>query len=430
MTAPIPHPSTRRSVHRRLHVRSMLVTCAAAFAALASCAEPPTALLPPARVETSSGAATSNGFPRYEVVDLGTLGGFFSGGVGINEAGDVGGGANDATELQHAVIWPRGEIDPIDLGWPGGNAFAIGPNNRGQVSALTETSEPDPNNEDLCGFGTHRICVASVWQRGVWTRLPSLGGLNAEAANLNDRGEVAGAAETPVVDPSCAEGTPFQLHQFQPVLWMSQGSGFEVRRLPVLPGDQVGFAFDDNDRGQVVGSTGACATTFVAGAARLAGPHAVLWDSDGQRTAIPLDPPGSTDALSTAYGINNRGQIAGASGTTSLRSWVWSSRTGRIWLGTLPGDLGSVPQWINNRGQVVGASCVDTPLCVLGPGVQLRAYLWQDGVMADLNDLIASDSHLYLGVALAINDRGQITGIGVTNEGEPHAFLATPVHGQ
>jgi probable HAF family extracellular repeat protein len=158
----------------------------------------------------------------------------------------------------------------------------------------------------------------------------------------------------------------------------------------------------------------------------------VLWDrgNAGQLMAVPLDPPGSTDAISTAYGINNRGEIAGASGTTSLHSWIWTARAGRISLGALPGDVGSIPQWINNRGQVVGASCVDTPLCVLGPGVQLRAYLWQDGVMVDLNDLITHDSHLYLGVALAINDRGQITGIGVTDEGEPHAFLATPTHGQ
>ena len=56
-----------------------------------------------------------------------------------------------------------------------------------------------------------------------------------------------------------------------------------------------------------------------------------------------------------------------------------------------------------------------------------RAFLWQGKELLDLNTL-SPDSPLYLRQALSINDAGQIAGIGVvTNTGETHAFLATPV---
>jgi hypothetical protein len=48
--------------------------------------------------------------------------------------------------------------------------------------------------------------------------------------------------------------------------------------------------------------------------------------------------------------------------------------------------------------------------------------------MRDLNDLVPG-SPLYLLFAQAINSRGEIAGIGVTNTGELHAFLASPNDG-
>jgi probable HAF family extracellular repeat protein len=89
-------------------------------------------------------------------------------------------------------------------------------------------------------------------------------------------------------------------------------------------------------------------------------------------------------------------------------------------LGTLPGDVVfSSALGINNKGQVVGTSRD-------ARGNQ-RAFLWQDGVMTDLNTLIPASSPLFLFAAQAINSRGQIAGVAVqisTDEG--HAFLATP----
>jgi len=57
-------------------------------------------------------------------------------------------------------------------------------------------------------------------------------------------------------------------------------------------------------------------------------------------------------------------------------------------LGTLPGDVASVANGINSKGQVLGGS-VDMD-------ENSRAFLWQNGVMTDLNTLIPADSPLFL----------------------------------
>jgi probable HAF family extracellular repeat protein len=89
-------------------------------------------------------------------------------------------------------------------------------------------------------------------------------------------------------------------------------------------------------------------------------------------------------------------------------------------LGTLPGDVSSVANDINAQGQVVGVSCDADRNC--------RAWLWDDGVMMDLNTLIPPDSPLYLTWGGGINDRGEIAGTAVlkSNPNEQPAFLAIP----
>jgi len=56
-----------------------------------------------------------------------------------------------------------------------------------------------------------------------------------------------------------------------------------------------------------------------------------------------------------------------------------------------------------------------------------HAFLWKDGVMIDLNDLIPKGSPWMLQSAAGINAAGQIAGQGLIN-GEVHAFLATLCH--
>ena len=84
-------------------------------------------------------------------------------------------------------------------------------------------------------------------------------------------------------------------------------------------------------------------------------------------------------------------------------------------LGTLGGQ-GSWAVAINDSGQVVGDAQTG------GGGAD--AFLYQHGVMIDLNRLLPKGSGWSLGIATAINDAGQIVGSGEHN-GESHAFLLT-----
>jgi len=124
--------------------------------------------------------------------------------------------------------------------------------------------------------------------------------------------------------------------------------------------------------------------------------------------------------------VNNRGQVAGVSamsGNTTTHAFLWTKERGKMLdLGTLSGDVNSAALGINDRSEVVGAS-----FGAAGPiNGNPRAFLWKDGVMTDLNDLVPANSPLHLLTAFGINDAGDIAGFGVTSSGDLHAFLATP----
>jgi probable HAF family extracellular repeat protein len=156
----------------------------------------------------------------------------------------------------------------------------------------------------------------------------------------------------------------------------------------------------------------------------------VLWDKDGAAHDLGnLGGTGNPDLLAignVANVVNNRGQVAGVaamSGNTTTHAFLWTKERGKMLdLGTLPGDVNSAALGINDRGEMVGAS-----FGAAGPiNGNPRAFLWKDGGMTDLNDLIPANSPLHLLTAFGINDAGEIAGFGVTSSGDLHAFLATP----
>ena len=59
--------------------------------------------------------------------------------------------------------------------------------------------------------------------------------------------------------------------------------------------------------------------------------------------------------------------------------------------------------------------------------MDVRGFLWQNGVMTDLNTLTPPSSPLFILEAFAINDRGQIAGWGaLLSNGQTRGFLLTP----
>ena len=123
-----------------------------------------------------------------------------------------------------------------------------------------------------------------------------------------------------------------------------------------------------------------------------------------------------------AFAINDVGQIVGASdlaGDQFQHAVLWASRKNRD-LGTLAGDVVSAAIAINNLGQFTGVS--------IDNDGNIRAFLWVNGTMLDMNDLIPQPSSLYLLHGFGINDLGQVTGFAFDfNSQEVHAFVATPI---
>jgi probable HAF family extracellular repeat protein len=127
-----------------------------------------------------------------------------------------------------------------------------------------------------------------------------------------------------------------------------------------------------------------------------------------------------------ANAINSRGQVAGVSampGNTTTHAFLWTRERGKMLdLGVLSGDVNSAGLGINDLGEMVGAS-----FGAAGPiNGNPRAFLWRDGRMTDLNNLVPANSPLHLLTAFGINDAGEIAGFGVTSSGDLHAFLVTP----
>ena len=356
---------------------------------------------------------------RYKITDLGTNNSKdnFSMAMGLNNQGwaeNMDGSVNPpennlftSVSRGRAVINIHGlNIDLGTLGKADGNSWINwgGINDRGEAVGMSETADLDPNGEDICGFGTFLTCVPFLWRDGHMSALPTVGGNNGQASAINNRGEVVGFAETANADPTCPPA-PIEA----PVLW----DNGQAHPLPLVGTDPDGFAFGINDRGDAVGYSGTC----------FAATHAVMWKNN---TAFVLQDLGGTRS-NVAYVINNRGQIAGkvrsADGTTYVAA-LWQPDGRLTNLGILPGDFAAFATGINNRGQVVGNNFDSSFNWSHG-------FIWQNGVMTDLNTLIPADSNLFVISASNINERGQISGMATVltgpHAGDIHAYLATPV---
>jgi len=121
---------------------------------------------------------------------------------------------------------------------------------------------------------------------------------------------------------------------------------------------------------------------------------------------------------SSAYGINDSGQVVGSSsitGGTATHAFLYDAG-GMTDLGTLGGTY-TTAQGINDSGQVVGYSSTTG-------NTAPHAFVYDGGIMTDLDALLASADWTLI-AAQAINNLGQIAGYGDLN-GETHAFLLTP----
>jgi probable HAF family extracellular repeat protein len=400
----------RRSIGPAMPVIAFIAIALAGFTTLAE-------------AETASAS-----WPHYTVINLGTLGGSLGDGYGgVTNNGWVSGDSSLMGDLtEHAALWRRnvvGQFVVTDLGTLGGMNSSTGwpqKNNRGLIVGNAQISQIDPLQEYWgAGFGCpsanpctgwQNLVVGFVWQNGVMTGVPTLGGNNSAAVGANNLGQVVGYAETAHQDSSCV---PPQVLDIKAVVWGPRKG--QIHELPTYPGDVLAAAVGTNDHGDVVGLSGTCAAPVYNTALAV---HAVVW-----RNGSVFNLGGLGGVMNNAaFAINNSGQIVGISdppddATTYAVLWQNGAITN---LGVLPGDVTSVAYDINAQGQVVGDSCDAAFNC--------RAFLWDHGVMMDLNSLIPPTSPLYLTGVGGINDEGEIAGTAAlkSNPNEAPAFLAIP----
>ena len=352
------------------HFRTPVVSVVAVFAACL------VVLLLGVRV---TDAQTSS--PAYTVTDLGTLGGNYSLAYDINNNGEIVGSSGTAgsNNYDRAFYWVGGQMRDIGqladakIG-ENGNSKAVGINDLGHVALEWSPSQGTTARHNF------------IYDRHDPTELSeNIGGARLNAISEED--QLAGT--------TCYSNIHACLYQ--------NGFWYDLGTL----GGSQSVAFDINDSGLVVGSSGTWSTRFGREVV-----HAFAYQN-GQMQDIDDFQSFRSEAL----GINDNGDVVGYYFDDSgyYHAFLWSSNGGTQDLGVPDsGYPNSFAYDINNNGEIVGTS-----------GTTENAVRYKNGQWQYLNNLIPADSGWNLQRAEAINDEGQIVGWGSMN-GETHAFLLTP----
>jgi probable HAF family extracellular repeat protein len=327
--------------------------------------------------------------PRYEVIDLGTLGGDWSEAYSVNESGEIVGFARDGSGGDHATLFDSsGNCNNIDLGTLGGNkSCANSINDGGQIvgRAARHALSSNATFFDTSGNGNN-------------IDLGTLDGNWSFANSINNNGQIVGGA-------TLSSGF------WNATLFDPTGNGNNIDLLTL--GGRSSRACSVNNRGQIVGNADN----------RSGFSRAAVFDASGNGNNIDLGTLGGDKSY--AWSINDNGQIVGyaknSSGYLHATLFDLSGSGNNIDLGSLGGN----ESWafsINESGQIVGVAFDSSGYS--------RATLFDssgNGNNVDLNLLINSGNGLALVCAYSINNSGWIVGKGIDPDGESRAFLMKPL---
>lgn len=309
--------------------------------------------------------------PIYNIIDLGTLGGSSAQAFGVNASGVAVGSATTISGYTHAFSSSTAGIVDLTLNSTASEGTAAAINAAGTIA------------------GTQFIngqAYASLWSNGAAV---AIGGAGSYAMAINDAGQTAGMFTT-------ADG---QGHAF-----VTSGDALADSTLVdmgTLAGGDWSSAYGINSSGEVAGYGNTASGAF----------NGFTWTPGGGYSQLGT----FGGANSYAMAINDSGQAVGSAQTAG--GWMNAFITNGsqlIDLGTL-GGMNSYAYGINAQGEVVGYSNLS------GSG-DTDAFLYENGVMIDLNNLIDTPGWV-LTQAYAINSSGEIVGTGMLN-GVEHAFLA------
>lgn len=339
--------------------------------------------------------------------DLSLLpGGFNSQGNWVSASGLIAGVADNGQPdplggipVLHGVLYESGGITDLGTLEGGYFSFASAVNNQGEVVGLAENAIPDANSMVTGYLYQSR---GFYWKNGVMQDIGTLpGGNDAQAALINERGQVVGWSYTNSAPSAICAGFGYGFSlTTSSFIWDRKNGMRDIGGL----GGTCTLANDFNNRGQIVGGSALTGNLVV---------HPFVWNPATGVTDLLRASDGN---YGFAEGENDRGEVAGGTCDPALcYALVWRKSAGK-WhetkLGTIAGFGFAIS--INNPGQVVG-NCGN---CI---------FLWEDGgPMVDLNTLVPPDSGIQLVEVGHISDRGEIAAQGPDANGNNHAVLLIP----
>jgi hypothetical protein len=227
------------------------------------------------------------------------------------------------------------------------------------------------------------------------------------AAGINDAGQIVGTR---------IHGTYLGYSIYRGYL-IANGATNDLPTLGINPATDFSIGAAINQNGTVA---------YMAGTnLNIVSPFRACLYSNGVQSVLPT--PLTTAAW--VMSINDSNQVVGYLQTATNAAPSYYYQQVFFWDGN---NLTNIGGWVtnllsgtffglNNYGQVVGGT-IDPNRSP--PGTVIFLYDITNGI-ADLNTMLAPGSGWFLGSANAINDAGQITGVGLTN-GVIHGYLLTP----
>lgn len=366
----------------------------------------------------------------YNITDLGTLGGHFSEGLGINASGlvtGISGGASDGWEGHAFVTTSTGGM--LDLGALHHDPLPINDSRNDSGGALLGGKDIN-----VSGQVTGNYMSADRYYRAFVTDsnnqmidVGTLGGSYSFGNAINDSGQVTGSSD--IVN---------SMGYSRERAYVTNSSG-QLTDLGTLGDGYFSRGNDINASGQVTGIS----SVNYDGTFGSEQYHAFVTDSSG--AMIDLGTLGGNN--STGNAINDAGLVTGAVETDSIygiyHAFVTNSNGQMIDLDPLSKMYSSVGMDINNSGQIIGQYQERLVVYEYGRGGEIigqhleggetRSFVTIDGAIVDLDTLLIAATgwtlHGTPGVnyatVTAINDAGQITGYGNFNS-QTRAFLLTP----
>jgi probable HAF family extracellular repeat protein len=395
-------------------------------------------------ISSIAGASSSLAANYYQVIDLGTLEGTVSEGFSVNDDNNVVGVSNGEDFNSHAFIYRDATQEIIDLGHleyervvtdsdgnvtavlESGRSSALDINNSGiavgsstQFVEVGEDSDGNPISVEVnygVYFDTDTLTLTLIPQ--VDTESPT----DTLAVAINQNQLITGTTKYDPPNDSDSSGNPVST-TYERGFFYDIGTQ-EFTLVQALDPDAEGqfvVMRDLNDNGVGVGIS-----TRVEDERNIA--RIIIVDVDAPDSPEELDVFGGF--ASYPWAINNSGIVVGKAtldNSSTEQAFMYDSETKVVTeLGYLNDSFkASEAIDINETNQIVGRSRFQN-----SPAIY-HAFLYEDGVMKDLNKLIDCDSGWILNEARAINDATEgavITGTGVVN-GEKHAFMLKPLEG-